>query len=145
LEAFRQLTGRDPTHLDSHQHVHRSEPVRSVLLTHARRLGIVVRGEDSVVQYCGSFYGQSDKGQPHPEGITVETLLNIMSDLPVGTTELGCHPGEGSDADSVYREERRMEFQTLCDPRVREALRAQNIALCSFRSGCYQGKTTRTR
>jgi predicted glycoside hydrolase/deacetylase ChbG (UPF0249 family) len=145
LEAFRQLVGRDPTHLDSHQHVHRSEPVRSVLLTHARHLGVVVRGEDPTVQYCGKFYGQSDKGQPYPEGITVEALLSILNDLPVGNTELGCHPGEGSDADSVYREERQVECQTLCDPRTREALRAQNIVLCSFRSGCVQGTTARTR
>src|SRR5919202_807658 len=32
LDAFRRLVGRDPTHLDSHQHVHRWEPVLSVLL-----------------------------------------------------------------------------------------------------------------
>src|SRR5688572_29103796 len=30
LEAFRHLMGHDPSHLDSHQHVHRREPVRSV-------------------------------------------------------------------------------------------------------------------
>src|SRR5262249_16709084 len=28
LAAFRSLVGRDPTHLDSHQHVHREDPVR---------------------------------------------------------------------------------------------------------------------
>src|SRR5262245_31404094 len=31
LELFRRLLGRDPTHLDSHQHVHRLQPVRTVL------------------------------------------------------------------------------------------------------------------
>ncbi|MBA2446642.1 MAG: ChbG/HpnK family deacetylase, partial [Chloroflexi bacterium] len=31
LATFRRLAGRDPTHVDSHQHVHRSEPVHSVL------------------------------------------------------------------------------------------------------------------
>jgi predicted glycoside hydrolase/deacetylase ChbG (UPF0249 family) len=30
LAAFRELLGRDPTHLDSHQHVHDGEPVASV-------------------------------------------------------------------------------------------------------------------
>src|SRR5262245_19549640 len=32
LAAFRRLLGRDPTHLDSHQHVHRREPVRHILV-----------------------------------------------------------------------------------------------------------------
>src|SRR5438874_174948 len=31
LEKFRTLLGRDPTHLDSHQHVHRGEPAHSVM------------------------------------------------------------------------------------------------------------------
>src|SRR6516165_9836112 len=32
LDTFRRLLRRNPTHLDSHQHVHRREPVRTVLL-----------------------------------------------------------------------------------------------------------------
>src|SRR4029077_6861237 len=31
LATFRNLTGKDPTHIDSHQHVHLREPVRSVV------------------------------------------------------------------------------------------------------------------
>lgn len=133
LKAFHELTRRGPTHLDSHQHVHRTEPVRSLLLTHARRLGVVLRGEDTAIQYCGEFYGQSDKGYPYPEGITVDALSKIIQALPAGTTELGCHPGLGADADSVYRVERDIECRTLCDPRIGEALRAENISLSAFR------------
>lgn len=133
LKAFYELTGLAPTHLDSHQHVHRSEPARSVLLAHARRLGVILRGEDPAVRYCGEFYGQSDKGYPYPEGITVDALLKIIQLLPAGTTELGCHPGQEADADSVYRLERDIECRTLCDSRIGEALRAQNISLSSFR------------
>src|SRR6266566_7386787 len=32
LAAFRRLMGREPTHIDSHQHVHRDEPVHSVVV-----------------------------------------------------------------------------------------------------------------
>src|SRR4029453_5381533 len=32
LEEFRRLVGREPTHIDSHQHVHRDEPTRSIVL-----------------------------------------------------------------------------------------------------------------
>jgi predicted glycoside hydrolase/deacetylase ChbG (UPF0249 family) len=134
METFRHLTGRDPTHLDSHQHVHRSEPMRSILLAHARRLNVVLRGENPGVRYCGEFYGQSNKGDPYPEGITVESLLKIIGSLPAGTTELCCHPGLGSDADTVYQKEREIECQTLCDPLVRNALDTHGIALCSFKN-----------
>jgi predicted glycoside hydrolase/deacetylase ChbG (UPF0249 family) len=132
LESFRSLTGRNPTHLDSHQHVHRSEPTRSILLDAARGMRIVVRSECSEVHYCGDFYGQSDKGHPYPQGIGVESLLRILAGLRPGITEMGCHPGEGGDTDSGYRDERAVECRTLCDTRIREAVRTENIALCSF-------------
>ncbi len=134
LELFRRLMGRDPTHLDSHQHLHRTEPVRSVMLDESRKLGIVLRGEDEDVRYCGDFYGQSDKGYPYPEGIAVEAMVAILRNLPAGVTELGCHPGQDNDMDSLYRAERFSEYQTLCDPRVRAAIREENIQLCSFLS-----------
>src|SRR4051794_690524 len=31
LETFRALVGRNPTHLDSHQHAHRQEPTRAIV------------------------------------------------------------------------------------------------------------------
>jgi predicted glycoside hydrolase/deacetylase ChbG (UPF0249 family) len=134
IESFRRMVGRPPTHLDAHQHVHREEPVRSLMLAAAQRLGIPVRGESSVVAYCGSFYGQFGSGHPYPEGITVDALLAILDALPVGTTELGCHPGTGAldDLHSMYASERLAELDTLCDPRVRRALADLQIELCSF-------------
>src|SRR5436305_413636 len=58
LAIFRRLTGRDPTHLDSHQHVHAGEPARSVLTELAGHLNIPLRHCSAAVRYCGSFYGQ---------------------------------------------------------------------------------------
>lgn len=133
LDSFRHLTGRNPTHLDSHQHVHRTEPVRSIMLGVSRELGLVLRGEEPGIRYCGAFYGQSDKGYPYHEGISVEAIMQIFRELPEGVTEVACHPGEGSDINSIYREEREIECLTLCNPRVREALATENIDLCSFR------------
>ena len=62
LDAFQRLLGRDPTHLDSHQHVHRAEPLRSILVKEARRLGVGLRREGAEVRYCGAFYGRSNTG-----------------------------------------------------------------------------------
>ena len=133
LAAFRELTGCDPTHLDSHQHVHRSEPVLAVVSRAAEELGVVLRGAGSGVVYCGDFYGQSFKGDPYPQGITVDALIEILRKLGPGTTEMGCHPGEGDDVNSTYCEERGVECGTLCDPRIRDTIQQEGIRLCSFR------------
>jgi len=132
LERFRSLLGRDPTHIDSHQHVHRQEPVLSVLRQRAQELSVPLRGFSTQVQYCGDFYGQTGEGDPWPEGISIEGLLATLSNLPPGLSELGCHPGEDEQLDSVYRLERLAEVKTLCDPQVRAALASLNIQLCSF-------------
>ena len=134
MEIFRRLMGCDPTHLDSHQHVHRDEPLRSILLNEAAELGIPLRSFDRGIRYCGDFYGQSDKGYACPEAISVDALLKLIASLPAGTTEMGCHPGSAAGLESTYKHEREIECQTLCDPRVRAALEEKGIVLCSFGS-----------
>jgi predicted glycoside hydrolase/deacetylase ChbG (UPF0249 family) len=131
LEAFINMAGRLPSHIDSHQHAHNEEPVRTVLLQRAARLGIAVRGHS--VAYSGRFYGQWGGGHPYPDGIGFEALLNILDDLPMGTTELGCHPGTGaSDFESMYISERAVEKDVLCDPRLPGELALRSIELTSY-------------
>ena len=132
LAVFRRLMGRDPTHLDSHQHVHRQEPVHSVLVEIARKLAIPLRHYCTEINYCGSFYGQTAQGSPLPGAISVDGLLGILSALPPGITELACHPGVGEDLETGYREERAHEVKALCDSRVRAAIGAEEIELWSF-------------
>lgn len=133
MRAFRRLTDQDPTHLDSHQHVHRNEPVRSILTGLARELGLPLRHFAAEVRHCGVFYGQDGKGASYPEAISVDRLTTIVATLPPGFTELGCHPGEGGDGETMYRDERMEEVRVLCDPRVRAAIEEAGVELCSFR------------
>ena len=133
LDLFRGLVGADPTHLDSHQHVHRDEPLRSILCDTARTLGIRLRGTDPRIRYDGSFYGQSGRGYPVPEAIRVDSLVRLIQSLPVGITELGCHPGApGDDLNTMYRDERVQEVRALCDPRVRATIEIAGVRLRSF-------------
>jgi predicted glycoside hydrolase/deacetylase ChbG (UPF0249 family) len=132
LSEFRRLVGREPTHLDSHQHVHHDEPARSILMREAERRGIPLRDCSPRVRYCGAFYGQSNKGYPYPEGVSVEALIRILASLPPGATEMGCHPAAAADVESMYCRERIAEVQTLCDPRVRKAIETERIELRSF-------------
>jgi predicted glycoside hydrolase/deacetylase ChbG (UPF0249 family) len=130
LDRFRALLGRDPTHLDSHQHVHESEPVAGVAEALASELGVPLRNR--AVRYEGGFYGQSGKGEAFPEGISPERLGDLIRELPPGWTEIGCHPAAGPVPTSSYDTERQVELRTLCDPSIREALNVTNVKLCSF-------------
>jgi predicted glycoside hydrolase/deacetylase ChbG (UPF0249 family) len=131
LSTFRHLTGKDPTHMDSHQHVHLDEPARSVLLEVAAQLRVPLRHYSPRVRYRGDFYGQTSEGLRLPEAISVEALIELLASLPPGTTELSCHPGQGDDLCSMYRSERAQEVKALCDPRIRAALGAMAIELRS--------------
>jgi len=130
LERFRALLGRDPTHLDSHQHVHESEPAKAVAEALAAELGVPLRNR--TIRYEGGFYGQSGKGEPFPEGITPQRLIELIRALPPGWTEIGCHPAAGPVPTSSYDAERQIELETLRDPRVKDLLNVMEINLCSF-------------
>jgi predicted glycoside hydrolase/deacetylase ChbG (UPF0249 family) len=131
LERFESLLGRGPTHLDSHQHVHREDPVRTAVLRVAHRLEIPVRGVTPGIGYIG-FHGQDNEGNPLSDAISVEALIRAIEGLPPGITELGCHPASGTDHPSAYGRERLRELESLCDPRVAAAIDRQQVALRSF-------------
>jgi chitin disaccharide deacetylase len=132
LEMFRHLMGRDPSHLDSHQHVHLREPVRTLLIEVARQLDIPLRHYSSEVRYRGGFYGQTAEGTPLPGAISVDGLIRILETLSTGYTELGCHPAATCDLNTMYRHERVEELRVLCDARVQMAIKTMRIELCSF-------------
>lgn len=131
LAAFVALTGGPPTHLDSHQHVHRSQPARRMLRDRGQALGVPVRHGGSRVAHVGGFYGQWGTGEPLPDAISPAALIALLASLPAGTTELACHPGLDAALDSAYRLERLTETATLCAPLVLTA--ARDLRLLSFR------------
>lgn len=133
LSVFRSLSGVSPTHIDSHQHVHQREPVRSILIKMGRKLGVPVRHYSRDVRYCGDFYGQTTEGAVVTDAISVAGLTRILATLPSGLVELGCHPSESDDAESICYSERAQEVDVLCHPLVRAAIAAMRIDLCSFK------------
>jgi len=133
LTDFRRLVGRDPTHLDSHQHVHHEEPTRSVMSRMAQQLDIPLRGVTPGIHFCGAFHGQTAEGEPIPNAIILAGLRALLTELPTGWSELGCHPGVGQDLPPPYQREREDEVAVLCNPSTRAALSAERIRLASFR------------
>ncbi len=142
---FRELMGREPSHLDSHQHVHESELIRALCLEAARERGIVLRNMGPEVRYCGEFYGQSNKGYPYPQGISAAGLIKLLETLPTGVTELGCHPAKQADMQGMYRHERLVECETLCRPEIRDAITAEGISMRSFLTWRDHGTERNTR
>jgi predicted glycoside hydrolase/deacetylase ChbG (UPF0249 family) len=132
LEGFRRLTGRDPSHVDSHQHVHLREPVRSVLMTITAGLRVPLRHLSPLIRYEGGFYGQSAEGATLRSQISADHVCAMIADLPPGVTELACHPGYGAVPDTMYNEERALEVQVLCEPSVRTAIQDHGVRLISF-------------
>jgi len=133
LARFLELTGELPTHVDSHHDVHHDPRILPLVLALARSAGVPVRGH-SAARHLAKFYGRWG-GATHPEQIGVDGLLRLV-DVGVGegVTELSCHPGYVEPGfRSSYAAERELELRTLCDPRVRQAIRDRAIELIGFR------------
>ena len=133
LERFVALTGRSPTHVDSHHDVHRQATARPAFLAFAERHRLPLRG------FCGlrhitRFYGQRG-GETCLEQVGAEVLVRILAtELDDGFNELCCHPGYvDPELRSSYAVERQAELDALRDGRLRAVLRDQGIALATFR------------
>jgi len=131
VDRFTRLLGHHPSHLDSHRNVHRQPgPLRAFeAVAAAADLPLREHGE---VAYVSHFYGQWG-GHSHPEQISPDGLIRVLSTLPPGWSELACHPGYVDDQlRSSYRQERELELAALVDPRVRAAAAGMDITFASF-------------
>jgi len=133
FDHFVALTGGLPTHLDSHQHVHRRPPCQPSFLELAREYDLPLR-DRAPVTFKGGFYGQWEYGVSEQEKVSFEALTSIVStELRSGIYELAVHPGyHDSAADYVYHHDREWERATLSDPRLPALLRDQAVELISY-------------
>ena len=133
FERFCELVGRKPTHLDSHQHVHRRRPCAPSFLELAGEYGIPLRDQPPVV-FKGGFYGQWEYGVSDPTKVSFDALARILSqELTRGIYELAVHPGRfDPGAHYVYHRDRENELAALTDSRLRELLEREAIELTSY-------------
>ena len=131
LERFRELTGSDPTHVDSHHHVHLSRLSKFEPLV--APLGVPLRG-DGRVAYLGAFYAQPRRGVVELERVRTQFLLALLGTETAGEfTELGCHPGRVTgDLVSSYTPEREVELATLTEPNLRGRIEELGLTLASY-------------
>jgi predicted glycoside hydrolase/deacetylase ChbG (UPF0249 family) len=133
LEAFHELAGRPPTHVDSHHHIHRKPEVGAIARELAAPLGVPLR-EDGAITFIGGFYGQWEYGVTDLYHVSPEFLIWILrNEVGEGWTELSCHPGHvRGDFKSIYLTEREVELATLTDPAVRQEIERLGIRLDSY-------------
>jgi predicted glycoside hydrolase/deacetylase ChbG (UPF0249 family) len=134
FDVFVGLMGGLPTHLDSHQHVHRVRECRAAFEELAAEHGLHLRDAPPVT-YKGGFYGQWEYGVSDPEKVSFEALERILrQEIAAGFYEMCVHPGYVDTAfESVYHADRERELATLTDPRVRALLAEEGIRLIGYR------------
>jgi chitin disaccharide deacetylase len=134
FDRFVALFGRLPTHLDSHQHVHRGRSPLPVFQELAREYHLPLRDAPPVV-FKGGFYAQWVHGVTDPSKVSVAFLSRMLrEELTAGIYELACHPGYFDPAlEAVYHKERELELETLCDPALREIVAEERIELIGYK------------
>ncbi len=138
LERVSALVGQ-PSHLDSHHHVHAYPEVLSIVIELARAHRLPVRatmpqmranlraaGLATPDHFSMEFYG---------ENATVATLQRLVDDCPGGTLEIMAHPGLDDPAiPGSYRAGRARELAALTDPQWRAYLAERGITIVGFDS-----------
>lgn len=139
IEAFRVRFGRLPTHLDSHHHAHRLSRVLDSVVDVVAAAGLPLRSQDAGIREAlrrravatpDHFIG-GDGADPY---WTAERLLHDLASLPLGLTELMCHPGHFDEtlAYSRYGRQREVELAALCHAEARATLDRLDIELGHF-------------
>jgi chitin disaccharide deacetylase len=133
LERFRELIGRNPTHVDSHHHVHTENDRIGIFGALVEPLAAPLRG-DGRVAYVGGFWPEREPGITNLDYIGRPFLRHLVdTEVGHGFTELGCHPGRVTDdLHSSYAREREVELQTLTEEGLGAELEGAGVKLVSY-------------
>jgi predicted glycoside hydrolase/deacetylase ChbG (UPF0249 family) len=134
LERFRSLMQAEPTHVDSHHHVH--IPRMSTFAPLVEPLGVPLRGHGRV-RYLGAYFAHPEPGVVELDRIGEPFLVRLLGEIgdDAEFTELGCHPGFVTDElVSSYSGEREIELAVLTNPELRARIEALGLTLASYKN-----------
>lgn len=162
IEAFLS-TGALLDHMDSHHHIALLSPdLWTLFLRLAEEYGCGVRPpspvdvpvttlleiySESVIDFAryGATNQLEQSNLPHPQqflasffgpGATLENLLNLLKTIPMGVSELMCHPGHADPvltSTSGYAKERALELAVLIHPETIQTVKKLGLRLCTYR------------
>lgn len=140
LERFFR-SGRMPTHIDSHHHVHARETILPIVLRLAERYELPVRYPWAFEEKEHSRTTQvnTTEGFSHHfygDDLTVDTLIGIIDGLSGSSTaEIMSHPAYVDEEllrGSSYAIPRTKELQILTAPEVKEYIKHKKVQLVTF-------------
>ena len=151
IEAFIKAAGKKPTHIDSHHHSSYFSPnLFRGMLELATEYDCAIRFPFTEVsseiqeaaKHVPELIQEFNPRRPdiffvnfYDDSATKENLLNLISSVEEGTSEIMCHPGHVDDTfakESVYNFQRERELKILTDPVIKQAIETQNIQLITF-------------
>ncbi|MCX6083259.1 MAG: ChbG/HpnK family deacetylase [Chloroflexi bacterium] len=160
VERFVSVTGHTPDHLDSHHHISFLSPgLFRVMLELSEKYQCAIRfptGEAAIdmvsdlpvelAQECleSNLRLLNEYHARHPEhfiksfygeNATRPALLDLLLNLPNGTTEIMCHPGYTDEVlmgSSTYHQQREAELSIFTDGKILALVKERNIELINF-------------
>lgn len=156
INRFVALTGKKPTHLDSHHHSsYFTSELFSRMLKLAGEFSCNIRfpmiREKVAEGLPEKFIRNAEAFLPgllhsnsircpdcfyttfYDEGISINQIFSILDSLTVGTSEIMTHPGlVDSNLDSTYNFQREKELLVLTQPSLRARIEEQEIELIHF-------------
>lgn len=144
IRRFRKIFGKDPSHLDSHHHIHSDSHVFKLVLKLSRKYRIPFRlvpalseNQRSALKRKGIFLADYFYGDMNPKKYWRKAaFIGFLKNLPRGITEIMTHPGyvgAGLKRVSSFIEGRRSELNLLCDKKVEAVMSKEKIGLISYR------------
>ncbi|QRG67553.1 chitin disaccharide deacetylase [Brevibacillus choshinensis] len=141
LETFFR-SGRKPTHIDSHHHVHARETILPVVLRLAERHGLPVRypwAFEQAAERSHTTKVHTTEGFSHHfygADLTADGLIAIIEGLSgSATAEIMTHPAYVDEEllkGSSYAIPRARELQILTAPKVKEYIKLKKVQLVNF-------------
>lgn len=117
-------SGIEPTHLDSHHHVHMLPAHREITAAVARKYSLPYRG---IGAFTAAFYGTE---------LTTRRLREILEAYRgEGPLEVMCHPGyldPGLQKESSYNLPRVKEYSILTAPETLDYIKEKKIELINY-------------
>ena len=160
IQKFIHLTGNKPDHLDSHHHTsYFTLSLFEIMLEFARELGCAIRpplaegNSEMPLDLPPEFGKQAMDFLPpllkrykpicpenfyssfYDETANFNNLINILSNLPIGTSEMMCHPGfvdQELISGSSYNVKRKNELDLLANPVIISFIRDHDIHLINY-------------
>ncbi|MFV0380054.1 MAG: chitin disaccharide deacetylase [Anaerorhabdus sp.] len=128
IELFIKKTGRKPSHIDSHHHIHLEEKCRETTLKLSKKYQLQVRAVDSEfgenILFVDNFYG---------DNITIDSVKEIIENS--GVIEMMSHPAfidNGLVNATSYSMKRKDELDLLLSNEIKELLNDKKVSLISY-------------